>query len=254
MSSAWFLTNFIAAWLLPPLNLIALGFVGLLLFKRRRSLARVLGAGALIGLTALSMPAVGKRLLAWVELPHATIHPGQAEAIVILGGGVYYAAPEYAGDTLGHFTLERVRYGALLARQTGKPVLVTGGAPDGGCPEGELMQEVLAREFKVPVRWVEKRSRTSRENAAFSAEMLQAAGIHRIWLVSHAWHLRRAVPEFERHGLQVIPAGTRFARTREDRPLDFVPSTKGLLDSTLAFHEGIGIIWYRIRNALQEKT
>jgi uncharacterized SAM-binding protein YcdF (DUF218 family) len=42
-----------------------------------------------------------------------------AQAIVILGGGVRREAPEYGGATLGGITLERVRYGARLARTTG---------------------------------------------------------------------------------------------------------------------------------------
>ena len=50
-----------------------------------------------------------------------------AEAIVILGGGTRRNAPEYGGDTLGRLTLERVRYGAQVAKLTALPVLVTGG-------------------------------------------------------------------------------------------------------------------------------
>ena len=50
-----------------------------------------------------------------------------AKAVVILGGGVRRNAPEYGGDTLATLTLERVRYGARVARLTGLPVLVSGG-------------------------------------------------------------------------------------------------------------------------------
>jgi hypothetical protein len=35
---------------------------------------------------------------------------------------------EYGGDTLGRLTLERVRYGARVAKKTGLPVLVAGGS------------------------------------------------------------------------------------------------------------------------------
>ena len=54
-----------------------------------------------------------------------------AQAIVILGGGVRRNAPEYGGDTVGRLTLDRVRYGAFVARATGLPVLVTGGVVRG---------------------------------------------------------------------------------------------------------------------------
>jgi uncharacterized SAM-binding protein YcdF (DUF218 family) len=80
--------------------------------------------------------------------------PG-AQAIVILGGGVRHEALEYGGHTLGRLTLERTRYGARVAKQTGLPVLVSGGAPSGGIAEAEVMRAALAEEFGVPVRWVE---------------------------------------------------------------------------------------------------
>ena len=58
-----------------------------------------------------------------------------AQAIVVLGGGLYFDTPEYGGDTVGGSTLERLRYAATIARKTNLPVLVTGGAGwAGGSP------------------------------------------------------------------------------------------------------------------------
>jgi len=248
MSISWLLTNFIAAFLLPPLNLLILGGIGVMSLQRRRTLGKVLISISLAGLWLLATPFVAAHLLNALK-PAARLPTGkEADAIVVLGGGSYYDTLEYGGDTVGRLTLERIRYAAWLARKLDKPLLVTGGAPDGGRPEGQLMGETLEREFGVKVRWVEDRSETTRENARFSAELLKQDGIHRIYLVSHAWHLPRAVPEFEREGLQVVPAGTGYSLTRGPRPMDFLPSGKGLYDSYLAMHEGIGLIWYRIRN------
>jgi uncharacterized SAM-binding protein YcdF (DUF218 family) len=179
----------------------------------------------------------------------ATLTSRDAEAIVILGGGRNRDSVEYGGDSVKHFTLERLRYGAHLARKLGKPVLVTGGSPEGeGTPEGRIMAAVLEREFRVPVRWVEERSRNTRENARFSAEILAQAGIKRIYLVSHAWHLARAMPEFQAMGLTVIPAGTGYTLDGDVELFDFIPSAQALQTSYLASHEWIGLMWYRIRN------
>jgi uncharacterized SAM-binding protein YcdF (DUF218 family) len=248
MSLSWLLTNFLAALLLPPLNALLLGGLGLLLLKRRRAWGKALIGFSLAALWLLATPYVGGKLLNALAPPFQPLDGSEADAIVILGGGTYNDTLEYGGDTVGRLTLERVRYGARLASKLGKPLLVTGGAPDSVRPEGLLMRETLEREFGVKVRWVEDRSETTRENARCSATLLNQAGIKRIYLVSHAWHLARAVPEFERQGLRVIPAGFGYALTRGPRPLDFVPSAKGLYDSYLAMHEGIGLIWYRIRN------
>jgi len=67
-----------------------------------------------------------------------------AEAIVIPGGGTRRDALEYGGDTVGQLSLDRVRYGAVVAKRTGLPVLVSGGSPYGGRTEAELMRQTLA--------------------------------------------------------------------------------------------------------------
>src|SRR4029450_1543911 len=108
-----------------------------------------------------------------------------AQAIVILGGGTRPDAPEYGGDTLGHLTLERVRYGARVAQFTGLPILVTGGAATGGEPEASLMRQSLEREYGVGVQWTENQSRNTHENAVLSAAILRSQGIHRVVLVAH---------------------------------------------------------------------
>lgn len=248
MDVTWFTTNLAAALLLPPLNLLLLGAAGWSIGRRRRALGRWLIFTACAGLWLLSTPFVADRLLGLIQPPYQPISGGEAEVIVILGGGTRLAAPEYDSDTLSRYSLERVRYGAWLQRKLRKPVLVTGGNPKGGTPEARLMRDMLTREFGIPVAWVEDIARNTRENARLSAEPLKAAGIRRIYLVTHAWHLPRAMPEFERAGLVVVPAGMGYEGMGPLTPLDFLPSAEGLKNSQLAFHEAIGIIWYRLRN------
>jgi uncharacterized SAM-binding protein YcdF (DUF218 family) len=248
MSPSWLITNFIAAFLLPPLSLLLIAGAGLWYLRRRPLLGKTLIAFSLALLWLLATPVVADRLLALLDPVSQPITGAEADAIVILSGGTYANSVEYGGDTVNRFTLERIRYGAWLARRIGKPILVSGGAPMAGLAEGQLMRTVLESEFAVPVRWVEDRSLNTRENARFSAEILREAGIQRIFLVSHAWHLKRAVPEFEGEGLLVIPAGTDYFRHGTVLPMDWLPNAKALFNSYLAMHEGIGLIWYRIRN------
>ncbi len=249
MDIGWLLTNLVAAFLLPPLNLLLLGGLGGWLYtRRRRAAGRALILLSAAALWLLSTPYVADRLLDALTPPRVILRGGEADAIVILGGGVYRDALEYGGDTVGRLTLERLRYGAWLARRLASPVLVTGGAPEGGTPEGQLMRVAMERDFGIPVRWVEDRSHNTRENAQHSAELLKSAGVGRIYLVTHAWHLGRALPEFERAGLVVVPAGIGyFPRTVPD-VMELLPSAKGLHDSYFALHEGIGLIWYRMRD------
>lgn len=249
MSTAWLLTNFIAEFMLPPLGLLVLGVSGLALLKRHARIGRALIAASLAMLWLLSTPIVADALLDSLKPPFVAPAVGQAEAIVILAGGRTRGSLEYAGDTLGRFTLERVRYGAMLARRLDKPVLVTGGKPGGGAlSEGELMRRSLEDEFATPVKWVEDRSNNTRENARFAAELLKRDGITRIYLVTHAWHLPRAMPEFTAQGLEVVAAGTGYGENVSLTPLDFLPRASSLANSHNACHEWLGMLWYRLRN------
>ena len=120
----------VAALVLPPIGPLALAVAGAALLGRRPRLGRALLWSGLALLVALSTSVVAGGLLRLVnDSPPVTLAQARsAQAIVILGGGVRPNAREYGGDTVGRLTLDRVRYGALVARATGLPVLVTGGA------------------------------------------------------------------------------------------------------------------------------
>ncbi len=245
---SWFLTNLIAALLLPPFNLLLLLVVGMLALKRRPKLGRGLLVSGIALLWLSATPYFAEGALHWLGKEVQPVGHASAEAIVILGGGSYFHPPEYAQDTVSRETLLRVRYGAMLHRQTGKPILVTGGAPLGNAgSEGQQMQAVLQHEFQVPVRWTETTSRNTLENAQHSAQLLHAAGIKRIYLVSHAWHLPRAIPVFQQAGFEVIPAPTAYTTRYQTNLLTFLPNTDALQKSKIFSHEIIGLIWYRLK-------
>ena len=74
--------------------------------------------------------------------------------------------------------------------------------------------------------------------------MLRAAGVHRIVLVSHAWHLPRAIPLFEREGFVVVPAATGFTTDYPLQLANLLPSAAALQRSEFACHEWLGL-WAR---------
>lgn len=246
----WLITNLISAFLLPPLNLILLGALGVLVLKRRPVLGKLLIITALSLLYLLSTPLVAKTALQTLEtsfsLPDSA-NSNSAQAIVVLGGGAYFNAIEYGGPTVGHATLERLRYAAHLHRLTGKPILVSGGDPQGsGTPEAIQMKAVLENDFRVPVKWTEETSDNTRQNAYNSFALLKKDGVTRIYLVTHAWHMPRASREFERAGFKVIPAATAYTTQHQIGVLAFIPSAGALRQSQLFLHEVIGIWWYRL--------
>lgn len=177
----------------------------------------------------------------------------QAGAIVILAGGQRRFAPEYGGATVNSYSLERIRYGARLARASGLPILVTGGTVREDRPEAELMREALVEDFGLTPRWVEREARDTRENAVNSARLLAAEGIGSVALVTHAAHMPRARRAFEQAGLAVIEAPTAWQgnpQAEEFDPLDLLPTPRAALSGWYAAHEWLGQLAYRLKAAL----
>lgn len=251
---SWFLTNLLAGFLLPPLDLLLLGAAGVVLWHKRPTFARVLVAASLAMLWLLSTPYVAEGLLHQLESAPPLIDPRiqQADAIVVLGGGTYFRAPEYGEDTAGEPTLARLRYAARLQRITGKPILVTGGRPAGNnLSEAQQMKTVLQQDFNVPVKWTENASNNTFENARFSYRILAPLGIKRIYLVTHAWHMPRAAMAFREAGYDVVPAPTAYTTRYRIDLLAFVPNAEALLDSRIFLHELIGLCWYKLRDIVK---
>lgn len=248
---AWFLTNLISAFLLPPLDLLLVGTAGLLMWHKRPRIARTLVTASLTLLWLFSTPYFAEGALHMLEGSPRALDPrtDQADAIVVLGGGTYFHAPEYGGDTVGEASLVRLRYAARLQRETGKPILASGGKPAGNnLSEARQMKSVLEDEFRVSVRWTEDSSSNTLENARNSYRILQKAGIRRIYLVTHAWHMPRAAYAFRQAGFDVVPAPTAWTTRYETDLLAFVPRAEALRDSTIFMHEVIGLLWYRLKS------
>lgn len=238
-----------AGAILPPCLPLLLLVAGLLLGSRSRRAARVLlWAGTAI-LVLLSTPITAHyvSILAnrssLVDIEAAR----RSDAIVILAGGIRRNAEEYAGDAPSWMSLERLRYGARLSRETRLPVAVTGGVVFGGNSEASVMRRVLEDEWSIPVRWTEEHSRDTHENARRTAAMLLPQGVKRIVLVTHGFHMLRSQAEFEAAGFEVVPAATGLPRSLKiDEPAYFIPNANALLASYYALHELLGYVAFRL--------
>lgn len=242
--------RWIEALLLPPINALLVAVLAALLWKRRRRMARVLLVLATLGLLLQMMPIFGAGLLRSLQVDPALDLASlpAADVVVVLSAEADPYGTEYGKATVGAVTLQRTRYGASVAKQSGLPVLVTGGPPiDGGPAVAIAMRDVLRDEFGVtaPI-WVEDRAGTTMENARFASEMLRERGRMRALLVTHAWHMPRARASFERHGIDVIAAPTAFHGPAYQGPKSLLPSHGGLRTTTWALHEILGRVYYAL--------
>lgn len=233
-----------------PTGFITLSLFGALLALRWRRVGLVLALSSSFCLFAAATPVLSSYLLCRVE---AALPAGSnfetAQAIVVLGGDVRSGDGADIADALGPLSLERVVLAARAHRQLGLPVAVSGGRVGSArSSEAALMKAALETDFAVPVAWSEDASRTTWENALFTARLLRPAGIRTVVLVSQAWHLPRAIWAFERAGIAALPWPAPPTVWRARRVDDFLPSIGGLRDATYALHELIGGAYYRLRH------
>jgi uncharacterized SAM-binding protein YcdF (DUF218 family) len=228
---------------LPPASPLVLAALGVWLLARRRTgdagrrAGLALALASLAALWALATPVVADALTRLAQR-YAALGPGapvRGQAIVILSGGAERMAPEYGGWAVGLEALERVSYGAYVARRTGLPVLVSGSAR-----EALAMRATLARDFGITARWVNGESRDTFDDAQLSARLLKADGIARIVLVTSATHEWRAAKEFESAGLAVEPAPVHVWAPQPRELRDYLPDAVALLQSREALYEILG--------------
>ncbi len=235
---------------LPPANLPVLAVAGLIVRRWHRRLGELLTAASCVLLLMLSMPFFGGTLLVALEqhLPSDAVPDSKPGAIVILTADIDRYGGDDPGFGPGRLTLDRERAGSALFRRVQLPVLVTGGVlRPGDPPIAAVMTQSLRDDFQIPVRWVESRSHDTCENAEGSARILRANGIGSVYLVTHAWHMRRALLAFHHFGISVIPAPVQIDRYPDLSLSDLLPQVYGWQVTYYALHEWLGYADYALR-------
>jgi uncharacterized SAM-binding protein YcdF (DUF218 family) len=250
---------FLTALLLPPVPLLLLVLLGARLLLPRRGLGWLV---ILFSVTLLWLSACGgtgqwlSRMLLRpppalsverISELKALAQAKQPLAIVVLGGGVEPHAPEYGMSNLLHPSLERLRYGLWLGRETGLPVAFSGGVGWGqadSVPEARVAARIASQEFGRPLRWTEDSSRDTRENGANSVALLKQAGIKHVLVVTHGWHMKRSVRAFERAAgadMRIEAAPMGLATHAQSTGLAWLPSSGGYIQVRHVLRELAGL-------------
>lgn len=242
----------------PPAINILLLLAALFLWRRRRT-AITLVVVSTVTLVVFSLPITSHRLALMLEeypaIPPLQLKTYEADAIVVLGAGVISYANEYQDSSLMSSSLTRLRYAAFVQKQTGLPLLVSGGftGKTGSKSEAGVMQSVLASDYGIDDVSIESNSLTTRSNAVRSASILKQCGMQSIFLITSGLHMRRAVDRFTRSGIDVVPAPTYL---NSDSDVDwqyFIPSGDGLSTTRQVLHEYLGVLWYRLSDILDSE-
>jgi uncharacterized SAM-binding protein YcdF (DUF218 family) len=193
-----------------------------------------------------SMPVISLTFRAHLEgefPPRAIQSVPAAPAMVVLGGAMTAIDADHLHPGL-NAAADRVWEAARLYHAGKAPLLLLSGGSDPAVsltPESAAMRQLL-RDLGVPETAMieETRSRTTRENARYSAGLLKEQGIRRILLVTSALHMHRARACFEREDLEVEPAATDYEGLPASGLRAFIPDAGALDGSARAIKEWVG--------------
>lgn len=254
----------VTALMLPPVPWLLLVVVGARLIPWQRLFGWLTVIFAIAGVWLSSCVGFGQALeRGWLS-PPPPLSPeriaalkkavaGRSSVVVLmLGGGREAYSPEYGVTSLNGASLERLRYGIWLSRETGAPMMFSGGlghAAEPGTAEADVAAEIAQKEFLRPLRWAETKSRDTRENALYSVEMLKELDVAQVVLVTHGWHMPRALRAFREAGTRVqakwelVPAPMGLGSGVERPSLRWVPTSEGTQLVRAVLREKVGALF-----------
>ncbi len=238
--------------LIYPLG-VTLILLGLSVFKPRAYRKFVLTALAI--LWAFSTGIVSQALVASLENQYpALIAPTPASAIVVLGGYLRSPGGQHPKAEFSESSDRLIKALRLYRAKQAPVILLTGGniAFYGAVHQSEAQAaRDLLLEFGLPASalLMEDQSLNTYENALFSKQILQPKAISQILLVTSAIHMPRSVAIFQKLGFTVIAAPTDYLTGWGSGEFFFqlLPSPEGLMLSTQALKEWLGLGVYRIK-------
>ena len=247
------LANLLETLILPPGGPLLLAVIGLLIVRWRPLLGRAALITGIVTLWLFSTPLIAYTLIDALQGQHPAITPADVtgDRIVIMGAGRNPDAPEYDHrDVPSRYALERLRYGVYLARETGGQLILTGGPRYPGEQESEAMiaARLLAQDYNIGVVQLEEHSLNTCDNAFNVKRILDLDGVSTVTVVTHAWHMPRAMWCFEQAGVPAQAAPTGFVEPfgSERGVFSVLPSARALVHVRKALHEVVGLLWYRV--------
>lgn len=250
ISTIFAIKGLLVALFMPPLGFATLIVVGLLIYQVRPRFGIGVVWASTLALMFLAMPVFSMSLLTALEhhLPIIPPHDNPPAAIVVLGADMAPSEASPSGARVGQVSLERLRTAAELWRRTHLPILVSGGIVRDDLPAiADVMADSLREDFQVPVRWVEPHSHDTWENASYSASILRDHSIHSVYVVTHAWHMRRALIAFRHTGIAVTAAPCPIDEPVKPDWGDVLPQESEWDTTFTALREWVGLVWYSFR-------
>jgi uncharacterized SAM-binding protein YcdF (DUF218 family) len=235
----------------PTLSLCLACMAALVLLCGRRRVGGMLMASALAGSLLWSGPSASDWLRGMLEQRYPVRGEAslpRADAVVVLGGGSRYAWLERAQVRPEDLKSSRLAAGARAWLAGRAPYVVLSGGGENGVSEARVMAAAIAR-LGVPASALilEDRSRSTYDNAVFTAELARRHDIRCVLLVTSALHMPRASLLFRNAGIRVVPVPVPERAHRLHWRDRWLPSRSALWRSGRAFKEYAALFTAHLR-------
>lgn len=225
------------------------------LAKRKRNKNIAFGLALFLFYVLSNSVLVNRAMLSWeiAPTPFSEIRKEYKVGVVLSGLLNQRKSPEDRFYT--QKGADRVLHAALLYKKgiikkvlvTGSFTKITGESKSSANGLSDILQLAGVPEEDI---WTEHQARNTRENALFSAEILQENGIHEseALLITSAFHMRRSLGCFEKAGFQLDAFSADVYTSDPDvNPMTLlVPNEGAFATSNLLAHEMIGYLVYKL--------
>lgn len=249
------------AFILPPVPFLIFLLMAATLLWRKRGLgwlcllfgvaglwfAQCEGTGQILAKVLLKVPpALSDEAISALR---KDVQAKQNVSIAVLGAGAEAFAPEYGVANLSPSSIERLRYGIWLSKRTGVPLGFSGGIARGqdedAMPEASVAARIAGQEFGRKLQWTEIYARDTHENAERCIALLRQAGVKKVIIVTHGWHMPRAQRDFTaaaRADIEVIAAPMGLSKGSQVGAMRWIPSMSGAHSVRVALLEWLGAL------------
>ena len=218
-----YLLKFGASLVLPPgIFIILLAFLTFYLTRYSFKISVAVGIGTLI-FYLMCTGFVADKTTGWLENqypPPSLTEVEKGDIIIMLGGGAIQDSQDVDGEgTLCASPANRLLTAVRLHKMLDLPILLSGGQVYADSGAEALIALRILQTLDVPPEkiLVEGKSINTTQNAIFSAQILRDKNFHKPILVTSAFHMRRAVLNFQQQGFEVIPYPSDFLVPRDPK-------------------------------------
>ncbi len=248
----YFIKFIYGAFLLPPgIFILAFTLSAFKLYQKQRRIALCfIVLSFLLYLSSISL--ISNLLISPLENKYQPPAQFNGDVLIVLGGGATLDTPNLHGK--GHLApvaANRLLTCAQLYHQLNLPIILSGGQvyQTTGC-EASIARQILL-DIGVPNSkvFIEKKSLNTTENAKYVKVLLDKHHFRQPILITSAFHLPRAVLQFKKIGISVIPYPADYHTNVSHRfsPRQLVPSVEALNETSAALKEYLGLLvvnWY----------